>query len=146
MRSFEVRIRNNVKRSLIFFWVVLLPMPCFAALINNDNFHYYAQTIAYANFALEITSAICIKEFFFLGGRNRTNFQVFNLFFGIVFYIVALFFLINEKSFYVGFAQLSDLQCISKFFFDLGIYSWLQWLVVFAIVINVIYIWRYHDA
>lgn len=138
-------MKNSLKRSLICLLVILLPYSCFAAL-TNGGFEYFALVISVFNKVLMFTSAICIKQYFFLGDRNQTKFQVINLIFAVVFYIVALSFLISEKSFYLGFEQLSAAGCIRKFFFGDGIYSWLQWIVITGMVFNVIYIRKYHDA
>ncbi len=130
----------------VLLLAVLVPGECYAAAVNRGNFSTYAHIISYTNVALEITSVICIKQFFFPGESNKIAFQIFNLIFGILFYIVALNFLVSAKQFYVGFETLSASQCITKFFFGMGIYSVLQWLVIVGMVINIIYIKKYRDA
>ena len=139
-------MNNSVKRSLICLLVILIPVSCFARVVSDSSFLSFARVISLANVALEITSVICIKQYFFLGDRNRTNFQIFNLIFGIVFYFIALTFLVEEKTFYVGMEQMNTAGCLKKFFFGDGIYSVLQWLVITGMVFNVIYIRKYHDA
>jgi hypothetical protein len=133
-----------LNRTLILLLALLIPVSCFAA--NGEHFRFYAVIIKWLNVALYITSAISIKQYFFLGDKNQTNFQIFNLIFGVVFYIIALSFLIEAKSFYVGFEHLSASQCISRFYFDNGIYSLLHWMVIVAMVFNILYIRKYHDA
>ena len=139
-------MNNSAKRSLIFLFIAFVPASCFAAGVSDSSFLSVARVISLANVALEITSAVSIKQYFFLGDKNRTNFHIFNLIFGLVFYAIALTFLVGEKSFYVGMEQLSTAGCIKKFFFGDGIYSLLQWLVITGMVFNVIYIRKYHDA
>ena len=132
-------------KSFAFILLLLLPVTSFAAVLKDGDFHTYAVIISWANVVLYISSAICIKQYFFLGSRNQTNFQIFNLIFGILFYALALAFLVNQRSFYVGFEQLSQGGCIKKFFIGDGIYSWLQWMVLTALLINILYISKYHD-
>jgi len=139
-------MKQVISLFVIVLVAVFIPATCFAVAINRGNFSTYAHIISYVNVALEITSVICIKQFFFLGDSNKIAFQVFNLIFGVVFYTIALNFLVNAKPFYVGFETLSDSQAISKFFFGMGIYSALQWLVIAGMIINIIYIKKYRDA
>ena len=138
-------MKTSLNRFLVLLLALIIPVSCFAAG-NGEHFQIYAFVISILNVVLEITSVICIKQYFLLGDRNQTNFQIFNLVFGIIFYLIALTFLVDQKSFYVGFSDLSASQCISKFFFGNGIYSWLQWLVIVAMGFNIIYIKKYRDS
>jgi len=138
-------MRISLTRFLLFLFILFLPVCCFAAA-GSSHFRVYAVIFSWLNVALEITSVICIKQYFFLGDKNQTNFQIFNLIFAVLFYCVAISFLVENKAFYKGFEQLSTSQCISKFFFRNGFYSWLQWLVLAGMFFNVLYIRKYHDA
>lgn len=134
----------KIKALLVLSALFLSPTLCFAAGEAAKNVHFFAELVAVLNFILLITCLLCLKQFFFPGGVNRTPFQLFNAIFIIFFYFISLYFIINNKDYYQGFEQLSSLGCIKKIFFDrediMGTLK--QWLVVFTFIINLIYIQR----
>ena len=129
---------------MIFLSLLILPLSCFA-VEQNSFFHTGAVLISWINYVLVITSLISIKQFFW-PGDNKTVFHVFNLIFIIVFYLISLNFLIDNKANYDGYANLSPLACILKVFFSFDFYSILQLIVLFAFVINIIYIAKYRKG
>ena len=130
------------KQSILFLSTIILPAFCLAAGENVKHIHFFAEVLAFTNFALIITSLICVKQFFIPGDENRTPFQLFNLIFILAFYAASLTFLVKNKEYYTGFEQLSPQGCIKKIFFDKDdiLATIKQWFVVFTFFINILYI------
>ena len=137
-------MKRKYKGLLFFLSLLVLPVSCFA-VEKNSFFQFGAQLITWINYVLVITSLISIKQFFW-PGDNKTVFHIFNMIFIIIFYLISLRFLIDNKTHYDGYENLSPIECIIKVFFSFDFYSILQLLVLFAFVINIIYIIKFRKG
>lgn len=122
---------------------ILLPVLCFAGVARDSNIEFKHNLLSIINYVLVIVSLISIRQFFWPGDNNRTIFQVFNMVFTAVYYIISLTFIINHKEYYEGFESLSNLGVIRKFFFDFDVSMLLQLMVLFSFVINILYVLKY---
>lgn len=130
-----------LKKATILSVGIALPNFCCAITASGGkNIHLLSEAITVLNLALLVTSLVSIKQFFFPGEQNRTVFQVFNLIFAVVFYVASLSFLINYKEYYLGFETLSSIDCIKKIFLERDIATSKHWIIVFAAIVNVLYI------
>jgi hypothetical protein len=109
----------------------------------ESDLHFSTRMVSYANLALIISSIASIKQFFWPGESIRLVFHIFNLLFVVLFYSLSLPFLLNHIDYYPDYNGLSTMAVIGKFFFGMGFYSFLQWLVVSGGVINILYIRKY---
>ncbi len=134
-------MERNIKRFSFFLAVITFPIYCLAA-DRLRGVSFFTHLFDYINFALAITCLISIKQYFWPGDEDRTVFHIFNIIFIILFYTVGISFLINNRQYYDGYQQLNAWGCIREFFFGSGIDKYQQWIVVFGLVINVLYINR----
>ena len=95
--------------------MVLYPLICAARVINNDEIEFRAEIIDFFEIILLITSILSIRQFFWPGDNNHTPFHIFNILYIIVFYIIAITFLVRHKGYFEGFETLSDRDCIKKY-------------------------------
>ncbi|MCW3122647.1 MAG: hypothetical protein JWQ38_2139 [Flavipsychrobacter sp.] len=138
---------GSLSRNIIFFLVVLiLGLIILLPGINDGKVNFTIRVITYVNVILFITSLICVTQFFWPKEINRTPFHVFNLLFAIIFYSVSLNFLISHKDFYEGYSHLSDMDAIKRFSLRWDVFSFLFWFILFAAVLNVIYILRHRQS
>ena len=72
--------------------------------------------------------------------HNRVPFQVFNMIFVVVFFIVNISFLISNKSFFLGDNSLNNTAAMQKYYLSHVIYSVVQIFIASSLVVNVIYI------
>lgn len=136
------------KFTVAIIWLVLgtmLPTLVIAqeAVSDVSEVASGARMSSFFNLVLLGTSAICIKQYFWPGQEYKIPFHIFNILFAIFFYYAGLSFLINHKEYYHGYDKLSSAGCIVKFFFSFNLYSLVQWIILFAVVLNVIYIIKY---
>lgn len=122
---------------------ILLPFTLLAANPLDGNLHTIVTLISVFNTVLIATSVISIIQFIAHKDHNRTPFQLFNLIFIILFYSLSIPFLLNHKEFYPGFEQLSDVECLKKYFLDNDVVSWIRKVVLVAFLVNIIYIARF---
>ena len=134
----KVYIRNI----LFLIGAVLLTTNCNAADGKDEYVRSLALILSYINTVLVITSLISLFQFFFPGDIPRTNFQIFNLAFFVIFYIISILFVLSHKSYYEGFEGMSNIACLAKFFFSFDYTLILQIIIFSAAVVNIIYIRR----
>lgn len=113
--------------------------------LDSGNIQLYAELFSVLNIVLLLTSIIGIKQYFFPGDDNRMPFHVFNLIFGVVFYSISLPYLIVNKEYYEGYQQLIPLDIIGKFFFSITLSAARQWVILFSMFINILYIRKYYN-
>ncbi len=99
--------------------------------------------VSAANTLLVITSVISIIQFITHKHHNRTPFQLFNIVFAVVFYSVSIPFLLHNKEFFTGFENLSDQECLKKYFLDTDLTSWIRRIIPVAVIMNLIYLIRF---
>jgi hypothetical protein len=122
---------------------IFLPVLCMATVLRDSNIEFKHDILSLINYILVIVSIISIRQFFWPREKNNTMYQIFNMVFTVVFYILSLQFIISHKNYFVGFEGLSDVSCVTKFFFDFNFSMVLQVIVLFSFVINILYILRY---
>ncbi|GAA4462295.1 hypothetical protein GCM10023093_08610 [Nemorincola caseinilytica] len=124
--------------------MVLLPYCAHGAqLILYGQIQLRAGIVSFLNLAVFITAVISIKQYFWPGDNNTLPFHYFNIVFTVLFYAVALPFLITNREYYEEYAQLVPLSVIQKFFVSLTISSIAQWFIIAGLVVNVLYIRRF---
>lgn len=131
------------KRVFFLLALITLPFYCQASMLMSSGVHTIAKIMALLNFVVLINSVISMKQFFFPGDINRTVYQIGNIVLIVLFYFVSLSFLFSNKEYYDGYEQLDNVDCIRKVFLSLDIYSVMQWVIILALVINIIYIKKY---
>lgn len=123
---------------------LLLPLSASAAGdITPGALGTQIWVVSAANTLLVITSIISIIQFVAHKDHNRTPFQLFNILFAIVFYAVSVPFLLHNKEFFTGFENLSDQECLKKYFLDTDLTSWIRRIIPVAVVFNIIYLFRF---
>ena len=135
-----MNISKSVKINLLVA-ALLMPLFC-AAQIEATGLHFKAEVMTVANIILLITSLICIRQFFWQGDVDYSPFHIVHIILILIFYSIGLHFLISNRQEYVGFEHLTPMGCVTKFFFSPDIDSLKQWVILFALVINVCYIVR----
>jgi hypothetical protein len=139
-------MRNAIKNFALAALFLLIPGYCLAsAMIEVSNIASSARLSSFCNLALLVTSVISIKQYFWPGAEYKIPFHIFNIAFVILFYIFGLSFLVHHKDYYPGYETLTPAGCIIRFFFSLNLYSFVQWVILFAFVINIIYIIRFRE-
>lgn len=123
--------------------LVALLVPNILLAQVSGHLHTVVTVISVLNTVLIITSAISILQFIRHKDHNRTPFQLFNLIFIVLFYSFSIPFLLHHKDFFIGFEQLSDTECLKKYFLANEPESWIRKIVVVAFVLNIIYIARF---
>jgi len=131
---------KNIKALLV---LLFLPFLSIAAVHQDPNIEFKHQTLELINYVLVVVSLISIRQFFWPGEKNRTLYQIFNMIFTIVYYLVSITFIVTHKAYFVDFDGLSDMGCVNKFFFDFGISMVFQIIVLFSFLINILYLIRF---
>src|SRR5271165_3065606 len=121
--------------SILIF--ILLPVLCMASVLRDSNIEFKHDILSIINYILVVVSLISIRQFFWPREKNNTMYQVFNMIFTVVFYILSLQFIISHHNYFIGFEGLSDMGCVRKFFFDFDISMAMQLIVLFSFVINI---------
>ena len=132
---------NISTKATVFFLAIVCPVFCFAQS-EAVGLHFKAEVLAFINLIILVTSLISIKQFFWPGDFNYSPFHVINIILILMFYSIGLWFLVGNRHEYIGYEHLTPIMCIVKFFFSPDIDSLKQWVIVFALVINVCYIVR----
>lgn len=137
-------MRNAIRNFALPALLLIIPGYCLAgSAMEVSNVAASARLSSFFNLALLVTSIVSIKQYFWPGVEYKIPFHVFNIIYVIVFYIFGLSFLIHHRDYYPGYESLTPAGCIIKFFFSLNLYSVVQWVILFAFVINIIYIIRF---
>ncbi|MBX2904489.1 MAG: hypothetical protein KF744_00535 [Taibaiella sp.] len=132
-----------VKKIAFIFLATLLPLVVFAVDFRaNSGVRMGATVFSVINIILLVTSIVSIRQFFWPGYENRLPFHVFNIVFSILFYCISLAFLIANQHYYVGYEHLPPIGVLAKFFFSADISSISQWVIIIAVVCNIIYVIR----
>lgn len=134
------------KKWLVFSVVMLAPLLLLAAGPLRENLGTQIRIIAIVNTILVITSAISIIQLIFKGDHNRTPFQIFNILFAVIFYALSIPFLLHHKDYFIGFENLSDAECLKKYFLDTDLISWIRRIIPVGILCNIIYLIRYASS
>ena len=133
----------SLKYIIPIFVFIFLPIFCFATVVSSPNIEFRVQVLSIFNFALIVVSLVAIKQFFWPREKNRTIFQVFNMIFTIVYYIVSIRFILAHRAYYEGFENLTDWQIIRKSFLDFNKGTVFQLIILFSFIINILYIKRH---
>lgn len=132
------------KRILLFVASAAIPLYTFAdPYMRVSDVRVSATLISIANFILLITSIICMIQYFWPREESytdHTTFHIVHFFSVILFYIIAVWFLIEHKSYYPQYDYLNDHTVVKKLFFGLNWYSIKQWIILLSLVINVLYV------
>lgn len=136
-----------VKKTASFFLATMLPLLALAVDFRaNSGVRMGATIFSVINLVLLVTSIISIRQFFWPGYENRLPFHIFNFVFAVLFYSASLAFLIANQQYYVGYEHLLPIGVLGKFFFSVDISSFSQWIILIALVCNIIYVIRnYRD-
>ena len=134
-----------LKKSILFLVTMILPAVCMA-IVRQPNIFFSSSVIDYINFGLVITSIISIRQYFWPGEHRRLLFHAFHAVVVVLFYIISMFYLISNKQYYEDYQHLSNMGCVVIFFVGMGIDSIKQWLIVFALIINILYIKKFTRA
>jgi len=130
----------RVKKTAFIFLATFIPFAALALDIQGSSGVRMGATIfSVVNIILLVTSLISIRQFFWPGYENRLPFHIFNIIFAALFYGTSLPFLVANREYYVGYEMLSPLQVVGRFFFTLDVASAEQWVIIIALVCNVIY-------
>ena len=138
----KLSVNATSLKILFFFLFSMVPLACAAKDYNNEDVAVRAQVLDFFEIILLICSVVSIRQFFWPGENNHTGFQLFNAIYAIVFYIFAVVFIVHHKSFFVGFENLNDSECIKKYFLLTDPWILVKRLIIVALVINIIYIAR----
>ncbi|MCW3121479.1 MAG: hypothetical protein JWQ38_971 [Flavipsychrobacter sp.] len=133
---------NVMKKSTAIVVASIFPMWSYA-FSNADRFNSGATLISICNFILLITSVICIFQYFFLNAEEHVRFQVLNMIGVLVFYWVSLHFLIDHKQYYDDYDDASRNAIIKGIFITPSRYVLKHWIILFALILNVLYLIRY---
>jgi hypothetical protein len=140
-------MKRNSNRGIILWFALLAAQPASATLLlANTDITSTANAIAIAQGMLIVTAIISLYYYLVPQEHNRTLFHLFNLAFTVVFYYIAVRFLLQNKPYYEGFEGLSDMKCIQKYFTPTDAWEWLKALTVLAFFLNIIYIFRHGKA
>ena len=131
---------KHIKLLLVF---IIIPVLSFATVARDAEIDLKHQAMQIVNYILVIVSLISIRQFFWPGENNRTLFQIFNMVFTVVYYLVSITFIISHQTYFVGFEDLSYMGCVRKFFFDYDVSMVLHIIVLFSFLINILYIIRF---
>lgn len=131
-------------RVLIIIILVILAFQVFFG-VQDTHIGFNSRIIAFLNVVLFVTSLVCIGDFFRQGENIRVGFHLFNLIFTLVFYFIGIRFLYHHRDYYEGYARLSVSQCFQKFIMRFDIFSIMFWVILFAFILNIIYIIRHKD-
>jgi hypothetical protein len=131
---------NKLIKAALLLPAIICPLFCFAQ--GGSDLHFKAETMAAINLVLVVTSLISIKQFFWPGVTDNTPFHVLHIAVVVVFYIIGIWFLIANKQAYSGLERISGIGVILRFFFSFGLDSLKQWVILFGLAINVLYIVR----
>lgn len=134
---------SRAKKIASIFLATFIPFAAIALdLQGSSGVRTGATVFSVINIILFVTSIISIRQLFWPGYDNRLPFHVFNIIFIVLFYGTSLPFLIANREYYVGYEQLTPLEVTGRFFFTLDISSAAQWVIITALVCNIIYIIR----
>lgn len=122
----------------------MLPVYCFAVDLTTSKIQLSAEIIFAFNLALFVTAVVSIKQYIWHSGENRMPFHVFNIIFTVLFYSISIPFLISNRSYYEEYQNLTPLGVVGKFFFSPGMSSIAQWIIIAAVVFNILYIKRFY--
>ena len=136
----------SLKTTSLFLGFLTIPFYCFAGDFLSIDLGFIVQIIELFVDILFVCSVICIIHFFWPGKKSMYRFHVFNAVFVVVFYCISLRFLITHKSYFEGYATLSDIQCIKKYFLPTDTWLIIRKLIVVAFVLNIIYIVRHRKT
>jgi hypothetical protein len=123
-----------------------MSLNCFAIDALGGKLMFGAQVFSFFNIVLFITSLISIRQFFWPGDEIRLPFHIFNLGFVILFYSIGLPFLVTNSQYYEGYAGLTPLSVVGKFFLTIDLSSFAQWLIVASLFVNILYIRKYRKS
>ncbi len=123
--------------------VFCLPLTSIAADLANEHLGTQIWIVSATNTLLVITSIISIVQFLTHKNHNRTPFQLFNLVFAVLFYAISVPFLLYHKAYFVGFENLSNQECLKKYFLDTDLTSWIRRIIPVAVLFNIIYLVRF---
>ncbi|MCD6013460.1 MAG: hypothetical protein K0Q79_3322 [Flavipsychrobacter sp.] len=134
-------------RYLLLFILILL----FTIMYFMDAPHFTTgnptqRLISYFNFLLFFSSIITVSQYFWPGDKNQAAFQMFNMLFAVVFYIVSFTYLVNHKDAYDGYMYLTGFGCIQHFALRWDIFSIMFWFILVSFCINILYLVRYRDG
>ena len=138
--NFVFIMNISLKYILPIFVFICSPILCFATVVSSPNIEFRVQVLSIFNFALIIVSLVAIKQFFWPKEKNHTIFQVFNMVFTIVYYIVSIRFILSHRAYYEGFENLTDWQIIRRSFLDFNKGTVFQLIILFSFIINILYI------
>jgi hypothetical protein len=123
-----------------------MSLNCFALDALGGKLMFGAQVFSFSNFVLFVTSLISIRQFFWPGDEIRISFHVLNMVFILLFYGIGIPFLVANRQYYEGYADLTPLGVISEFFLSIDISSFEQWIIVPTFFINILYIRKYYKT
>lgn len=107
--------------------------------------HFSSVLLSFLNTILFICCLFCIKQYFWPGINIRLPFHIFNLVFIVVFYSIAIPFLLNNIEYYSGEKKHTPLSILVKFFFGSNLSSFQQWVIIGTSAINILYIKKYKE-
>lgn len=137
---------NFSKALPLVFILGLLSLSCYALDVTGSKIEFGAELLSFFNIVLFVTSLISIKQFFWPGDEIRLPLHIFNIVFVILFYSIGLPFLITNSQYYEGYAGLTPLSVVGKFFLTIDLSSFAQWLIVASLIINILYIRKYRKS
>lgn len=134
----------NNKTSLLLgtTLLALLPHFAFAAEVASGSIETMAFVISICNLVLLVTALLSIKQYFWPGVDSTSVFHTTHIIFVVVFYAVSLPFLINNRQYYVEYADLVPLSILGKFFFSADATSLMQLVIVASVIFNILFIRR----
>lgn len=134
----------NYFRKWLLTTFLLLPVYCFAVDLTASKIQVSAEIVFAFNLALFVTAVVSIKQYIWHSGENRMPFHVFNIIFTVLFYSISIPFLIANRSYYEEYQNLTPLGVVGKFFFTPGMSTFSQWVIIAAVVFNILYIKRFY--
>jgi hypothetical protein len=127
---------------LIAAILIALPYVAIAQIEMPNGVESSARIFSYVNFALLVTSFISIVQYLFKSDTNRSVYHYWHLLSVILYFVLSIYFLTANKAYYLGYENLSDMQCVKKYFLAKDSSSFKQWFIALGGIANILYIIR----